>query len=214
MSVRNVAKVLILLGSTAAALNVSAEETKSLGFSLEANFGLSSHSLDADGYEDESERDTGYGVFAAYSVLPAISVGLGYIDYGKATLFDSNHPSLGKVDFNSSISSVIAFVALSTIDRNRSRDPFYGYARFGVADSDYALDAEYSSGKDSLISESAIGFWGGLGVGYRINSSLDVTGDLNWQVFEVDGAQVSNALGVSNLDVQAALYSVGVRYSF
>jgi len=181
-------------------------------FYIAVDIGITNHTFDGKNVEEESVNTTGYGAYMGYFVNPYVGFNIGYVDYGDTTLFSIPEQN-DSLDFVSDAASVLYFATLKT-NKSSATDRLNYYVNLGVANTNYQLTMQDSTGSYNLTDETQIGIWGGFGASIDINSDLKVTLDASWQVFDIDGGLFSDATHIEDLDVQLGKFSVGLSYQF
>lgn len=162
------------------------------GIYVGAAIGQGHTNLDCSGAPTCKRNDTGFKLYGGYKFMPNLSGELTYFDFGKAKAGDATTT----LDLRSSA------VGLGVAFGGEFAPQWSGVARLGVASVRMKGDAT-SGGLSGSTSESSTQAYAGLGVGYAIDKTLNVTADLDFTRGKIAGE-------TGNL----RLVSIGVNKSF
>jgi OOP family OmpA-OmpF porin len=161
-----------------------------------ASVGVSKHDIDCNGAASCDDTGTAFKVLGGYKFMPNLAAELGYFDYGKVKASGGGASLDAKTTaYGAGVAYHLAF----------SPD-WTGVGRLGAARVKTKLDATLGglSGSDS---DSNTELYGGLGVGYRLSSTVTIDGawDFTKSKYSKNGIDESWNINV---------FSVGVTFGF
>jgi len=162
-----------------------------------ASAGMSRQSIDCTGAPNCDETGTAFKILGGYKYTPNIAAEVGYFSFGKATASDPT----ASVDFKTTLLGVgVAF-------HGDFAPSWTGVARLGVGRVKTKLDVGVTGLGSASESDTNTSLYGGVGIGYRLQSNLTIDGSLDFTKSKF------NKLGLDE-SWNATAISVGVTYSF
>lgn len=163
------------------------------------NIGSSHLNVDSSGTTDHKDNDTGYKLYAGYTINKTFAVEAGYLDFGKAT---ATVPSqFGLLDSKQTTNAPF----LVGVARADFTPQLSGVARLGFANVKSTLDVtQVSSGITVSESNTQAKALFGLALEYALTQNIKVSVDADF----TNSAEIEGEKGAIRL------LSIGARYSF
>ncbi len=193
-----------------------AQENSETKFSASYSYALSHHTLDGDGYEDESDNGGSHGLELSYHFTPEWSIQLGYTDFGEASPYSFQAEYEG-VQLNTDLITSGKGKSLTfTWSSPREVEAWAMYAKLGLMNWETELSFDISTSlpigaiSSTVGTDSGTDIYGGLGATYRFSDSWDLILSADWLAVSSNIPLENN----TNFDFQFSRYGIGIAYNF
>lgn len=188
-------------------------------FFIGADVASTKHTVGIDGYSgDLVEKDKTYNFKAGYWVSDFVAVAIGKVDFGSPELkdlkdyADSSNYARHTVEGD-------AVTASAILSSPAYANPWRFYAELGLAKWNYSWTV---AGKDygesfsnSVVDDSGIDLFGGLGLAYDITSNLEVKAGMEWYTFNPKLDDLGQyVFEKKEIDTQIDRMIVGLNFQF